>query len=110
MEPQEILKLAQQLSPRKRGRKSQPKQPLDFKTVEDQLRQKYGSLQLALDIAGLSKPAWDKRRLTGLFPTQELPQLQFLLDNDLMSLYGVEVPDDYRHHSIRNSQIPRHQS
>jgi hypothetical protein len=107
MNNQQLQKLQQLLlqDKVKRGRKKKQKSLVDFPQVEAELRQRYGSLTLALELVGITKGEWQARRRANEYPTDELYLVDYLLTNDLKSLTGIDVPDDYRQHAFHRSSV-----
>jgi hypothetical protein len=104
MNTQQLAQLQKLLSKRNdRRKKKKPKQSLDFKAVALELRHRYGSLTLALELVGLTKNAWAYRKSIGEFPVEDIPLIDYLMSNTLESLTGITVPDDYRDKSLRMS-------
>jgi hypothetical protein len=96
MNNRQLAQLQRLLKPNKRGRKQARKfafPPLD---TADELRERYGSVELALSFIPLGIGAFQYRCREGLFPEEDRWMLDYLLTNDLKTLTGVEIPQDYQ--------------
>ena len=103
MNNRHLQRLIKQATGVKRKQRLVDKFAVCFEWLEDELRRRYGSVSLALEFIPLGMGAYKYRKRVGLFPEQDRWMLDFLLTNDLDSLTGLSVPDDYRQHAQRLS-------
>ena len=96
MDNKQLQRLIKQTTGVRRKRRLLDKFAVPFEWLEDELRTRYGSLSLALEFIPLGMGAYKYRKRVGLFPEQDRWMLDFLLTNDLKTLTGVEIPEDYQ--------------
>jgi hypothetical protein len=101
----ELQKLLQQKSGQRK------KQALKFafppEATADEIRERWGSVDLALEFVGLGLGAWNYRYRQGMFPEADRWMLDFLLSTDLETHTGIPIPDDYRQKSQHLADIRR---
>jgi hypothetical protein len=111
MNNRQLAQLIQSLHPKLKPR-DKSKSPLDFNALEAELRQRYGSVSLALVFTPIAVGAYYYRKSQRLWPSDELYIIDYLLSNDLKSLTksdkypdGIDIPVDYIEHSTRLSNV-----
>ena len=105
MNNQQLAQLQKLLNKERRNkRKKTSRFPFPAADTAAELRERYGSVDLALEFVPLGIGAWQYRYRQGYWPEQDRWMLDYLLTNDLKKLTGLEIPNEYRDKAIRMSQ------